>query len=100
MKIPVKVSERDKKNSILNLFMGVSFIILLIISGFRGDFTSEYRSYTNLFYYYNTFSITEILKSNFYEETGYVLFNKFIGIFTDNSVYLTLITSIIIFSGN
>lgn len=78
------------------LFITISFLILLIIAGFRGDFTSDYKNYTELFHYFNNFRLMDIVKEDFYQEIGYVVLNKIIGIFSNNQVYLMLITSFII----
>jgi transmembrane protein EpsG len=77
-------------------FLFCTFILLVFFSGFRGDFTSDYKNYASLFDLYNSFDFTEVLKNFFYEERGFVLFSRFIGLFTSNAIYLMLITSIII----
>lgn len=78
------------------LFASISFFMLLIISGFRGDFTSDYKSYSDLFSYVNTFSFREIFEMNFFMEKGYIMLNKIIGIFSENSIYLMVTISFII----
>lgn len=88
--------KRNKNELLENLFMTISFFILWLIAGFRGDFTADYRSYSDLFHYYNNFTLIEIFNMNFYEEIGYVILNKLIGIFTDNEIYFMLIISYVI----
>ncbi len=84
------------ENKVSRIFNTITFLLLLVISGFRGDFTSDYNSYSTYFKYINTLSFREIFTMKFYEEKGYIVLNKIIGVFTNNSVYFMLIISIII----
>lgn len=78
------------------IFIFTTFIILFIVSAFRGDFTSDYRSYSEYFGYINNFSLKEIMNMQFYQEKGYVLLNKLIGFFTNKEIYLMITTTFII----
>ena len=84
------------KNS--NLYLFFSGGILILFSGLRGDFTSDYKNYVNLFNFYNEFDFSQLFRYQFGQEIGYVILNKLIGIFTDNSVIFMLFTSLIIIS--
>lgn len=72
------------------------FLILLFVSSFRGDFTTDYPTYSNFFSTYRFYSFEDILKEDQLQELGYVVLNKIIGEFTDNSIYLFIITSFMI----
>lgn len=85
-------------NSSKLILVSCSFTLLFLISGLRGEFTSDYRNYIELFKYYNLFSFNEIFQQNFGQEIGYVLLNRLIGAFTDNGMYLGIVTSIIVLS--
>lgn len=78
------------------IFLFCSFLILVFFSGFRGDFTSDYKNYASLFHAYNLYSLPEVLTTNFYQEKGYVLFSRLIGEFTNDPMYLMLCSSILI----
>lgn len=73
-----------------------TFALLFFISAFRGDFTTDYNNYSYLFRLYNRYDFFEIFQVELYQETGYILFNKIIGIFTDNVLYLFISVSLII----
>ena len=90
-KLSNKINQR--KNAIFGF---CSFLILVFFSGFRGDFTSDYKNYASLFHTYNLYSLPEVLTINFYQEKGYVVFSRLIGEFTNNPMYLMLSTSIFI----
>lgn len=78
------------------IFLFCSFLILVFFSGFRGDFTSDYKNFASLFHIYNLYSLPEVLTINFYQEKGYVLFSRLIGEFTTDPMYLMLCSSILI----
>lgn len=88
-------SDKEKLNSNRNnqIFLIVIGFILIFIAGFRGDFTADYNNYVNLFNYYNKFNFNQIFSVHFGQEIGYIILNKLIGIFTNNSLYIILITS-------
>lgn len=76
-----------------------SFVILFILSAFRGDFTTDYKNYTDLFYLYNKFSFIELYKANFQNEIGFIYLNKIIGLFTNDAIYFFIITTLVILFG-
>ncbi|RNF39623.1 EpsG family protein [Planococcus salinus] len=89
-------SSNKKSNLIVLIFIIPSFILLFILSSFRGEFTTDYDAYVNLFNYYNQFSWLDIFYLDIYQEIGYVFLNKTIGVFTTNELYLFIFTSLII----
>lgn len=82
-------------NTVNNVYLFFSGVVLVGFSGFRGDFTSDYKNFAYLFYFYNQFSLDQIFNYQFGQEIGYVLLNRFIGIFTDTSVSLMLVVAFI-----
>lgn len=76
-----------------------SFILLFVISAFRGDFTTDYKNYTGLFDLYNRYSFSELLTAGFQNEIGYIYLNKIIGLFTTDALYFFLITTFVILFG-
>lgn len=87
--------EKYTNNRINKTFLCITGFIIIFISGFRGDFTSDYNNYINLFNYYDNFSFRELFQVKFGQEIGYVILNRAIGIFTNNGIYIILITAII-----
>ena len=85
-------SWNGKKNK--NLFW--PGLMLILFSGMRGDFTSDYTSYANYFHRINrNETLLDILnfKSKYSMEKGYVLLNKFVGIFSESSVVYFIVIS-------
>ena len=80
-------------------FIIPSFILLFFISTYRGDFTTDYINYSNLFHTYNYYSFSDIFTAGFYQEIGYVFLNKLIGVFSTNEIYLFAVTTLIILFG-
>lgn len=87
---------KDSNKTITKIYLSIIGTILILFSGLRGDFTSDYIGYSSLFSYYNTFSFKETLFKNFGQEKGYVLLNRFVGLLTDNVVFIMIITSLIV----
>lgn len=88
-----------KKETPSSFFIVPSFILLFFISTFRGDFTTDYTNYSILFNTYNNYDFLDIFTVGFYQEIGYVLLNRVIGIFTSNEIYLFAVTTFIILFG-
>ena len=78
------------------LFIAIVFFYLFFIMSFRGDFTSDYRNYVNLFRYFSSFSFEELINGGFHQELGYVLLNWLLGLVTDNAIYIVLVSSFLI----
>src|SRR5699024_8662706 len=81
------------------IFIIPSFSLLLFVSSFRGDFMVDYNNYVDIFKAINLFGFIESFKSGINIEFGYLLLNRFIGVFTNNPVYLFLVTSFVILYG-
>lgn len=80
-------------------FIIPSFLMLFFISTFRGDFTTDYKNYTNLFGLYNRYSFTDLLNAGFQNEIGFIYFNRILGIFTDNVIFFFAIMTFVILFG-
>lgn len=80
------------KNSYL-LLIG---ILLVLIAGFRGDFTSDYSGYEQIFEFYNrSFEQSIHFRNSLSVETGFVLMNWLVGIFSDNAIWIFLFSAIV-----
>lgn len=90
----------DTKKKVLPSYFFIipSFVLLFIISAFRGDFTTDYTNYTVLFKKINWFGFSDVF-AIFDHEVGFLFLNRLIGVFTDNAVYLFAITTFIILFG-
>ncbi|WP_161568719.1 EpsG family protein [Exiguobacterium sp. SH1S21] len=94
------VKLKTNRKSLPNHFFIIpSFLLLFIVSAFRGDFTTDYKNYSMLFHSYNRYSFTEVFQANFYQENGYIFLNKLIGLFTSNDFYLLIFITFIILYG-
>lgn len=80
-------------------FIIPSFLLLFFISTFRGDFTTDYKNYTNLFELYNKYSFSELFNAGFQNEIGFIYLNKIIGIISEDVTYFFAIMSLIILFG-
>lgn len=86
-----------KNNKFLKEFsLYIISIILIIFSGLRGNFTSDYKNYIFLFNFYKKFNLKEIFERKFGQEIGYVLLNWLIQKFTNKPISIILLTSIIV----
>src|SRR5690625_4387139 len=77
-------------------YVAPSFLLLFITSTFRGDFTTDYKNYANRFESIHFTSFSDIFKYDYNIETGYLIMNKIISLFTGNSVYLFAVMTLII----
>ena len=80
-------------------FIIPSFALVFFVSAFRGDFMTDYANYRDRFDSLSMYSFTDLFRYDFDIEFGYVLLNGLIHLFTDNSVYLFMITTLIILIG-
>lgn len=88
-----------RKKLPISFFIVPSFLILFVIFAFRGDFTTDYKNYSDLFNIYNRYGFWEVFKAGFQVEPGYIFLNKLFGIFTDDVIYLFMFTSFVILFG-
>jgi transmembrane protein EpsG len=89
-----KNANRDHKG----IFILFCFLILLFISGARGNFTQDYDAYIEGFRLIRTMSVTEIIKKYAFDEVGFKLIVKVIGMFSDNPViYMSVMAAITLF---
>lgn len=80
----------------VHFFLIPSFMLLFVVSAFRGDFTTDYTNYTILFHRYNMYDFFDVFKAGFTQEPGYIFLSRFIGLFTSNEVFLFAVTTLII----
>lgn len=81
------------------LHITICFILLFFVSAFRGDFSTDYKSYYNMFQSFNTLTFAEIFSINFYLnviESGYAMLNVIINYFTNNAIWLFVVSSVTI----
>ena len=90
-----------KNQKKINFLLTIWLFVIIIISGFRGDFTADSLSYQRIF---KTFSeggwnsFISAFNFNYHmnvTEVGYVLINFLVGIFTKNFVWLQIIVACI-----
>jgi hypothetical protein len=94
--IPNNENDDGTINLNTKIFITLSFVILWFVAGFRGDFTSDYKNYADLYDYFNSFDFINIFQMDFSQEIGYVIFSRFIGLFFKDSVFLMIATSFLI----
>lgn len=86
-----------KKNIAKIVYLVFVGIVLIIIAGFRGDFNSDYVGYETIFNFHNQFNdLGSLLNYKYKTEIGYVIFNWLIGRFTDNAIWVFVLSSTII----
>lgn len=81
------------------LYIIPSFMLLFFISAFRGDFTIDYKNYAELYHLYNNYCFWDVFQAGFNQEVGYLFLNQFIGLFTNNVIYLFAFISFITLFG-
>lgn len=87
---------KNQNKKIPSYFFTVpSFVLLFIISAFRGDFNVDYKNYSYLFKFFNQFDFSQALQATS-TEVGYKFLSRSIGVFTDNELYLFITVSFII----
>lgn len=94
--INTKLKKIRGKKMPIAFFAIPSFLVLFLVSSFRGDFTVDYKGYTYLFDLYNQFEFSNIFEVGLHQEPGFIALSRFIGSFTQNVLYLFIITSFII----
>src|SRR5690625_2779375 len=90
---------RNRKRLPNYLFILPSFTLLFFFSAFRGDFNPDYTNYTTIFQLINSYSFIDAFKVGIDIEFGFLLFNRLIGVFSSNVIYLFIITSFVILIG-
>lgn len=92
------------KDALLNsdIYYGVIFIILFIFSAFRGDFTTDYMGYVQIYDTFSKYSLKEIISRGFgsYPEVGYLTLQYFINRLFNNVIYMFMISAFIILYAN
>lgn len=79
------------------IFVGICFLQMFLISAYRYRVGNDYSMYAVGFIKMSMSGFTEMSYEDW--EIGYVLFNKIIGVFTDNPAVFVWISSLVIFIG-
>lgn len=87
------LSEYSKKEN----FLTIIFILILLFSGLRGDFTIDYKNYQNIFYYVQSNTLDVVLNTQGSQEIGFILFTKLFTIIGSVKLYMFTISSITMF---
>ncbi|MEI3611407.1 EpsG family protein [Pseudogracilibacillus sp. SO30301A] len=99
-KIVNMVTEQELQQKLPTYFYIIpSFVLLFFISTFRGDFTTDYKNYSDLFSLYNKYSFIDLLNADFQNEIGFIYLNKITGLFTDDVIYFFAIMTFVILFG-
>ncbi len=85
-----------------NIYFFLVVVLLIFISAFRGDFTSDYTGYEEIYSRFNSITIDAILKRSLftYPEKGYLLFQYIINHIFHDVIWLFIASSIIIVVSN
>lgn len=99
-KTHVKLAGRNINGRVC--FFVLSSVLLIFISGFRGNFTTDYNGYVNIYDSYKYASMISILRRGYFAnpETGYVLFQYIIGSIFRGPLFIFVVSSIIIVLSN
>lgn len=89
-------------NSGNNVYFFLVVVLLIFISSFRGDFTSDYTGYEDIYYRFSNITLEAIWKRRLftYPEKGYLLFQYVIKHVFNNVIWLYIVSSIIIVISN
>ena len=92
----IEKTEETKKDYTNNFFFVVCvFLILVIITGLRGQFSVDYGIYYDIFTQVKEMSIFDIFYGKVNVEIGYALLNKVISYVFSNCIYLMLVIAMI-----
>lgn len=108
-RILISCFRKKKQIRISNIFLFLIFVFIFIVTAFRGDFSSDYISYENLFANVIKMSWIDLLTSGFKiggyggVEIGFYVFMKLISYISTNPIVLfisvTLLTLISVYNG-
>lgn len=91
------IGSHDKSGVRVPLQAVLLFAVLFVFMGFRGDFTSDYNSYSLFFERLHTsVSFRDALTKAFTMEKGFVVVSKVISVFTSSQLCYHLIVSFIL----
>lgn len=77
-------------------FLLIYGLVLVFISGFRGQFSVDYSNYYNYFYQVRNMSFLEVVTKGINTDRGYAIFTKIINFFTDDCTIVMLVVALII----
>lgn len=94
----VKLKFRRKDVDRVKWFYIISFLVLFFVSAFRGDFSTDYRGYEDIYQRFSRYNFVDLLQRPLFlenPETGYLLFQQAIRVIFDNVLFIFIITSAI-----
>lgn len=92
----------NKVNEIKWIFI-FSFIILFFVSAFRGDFSTDYKGYEDIYIRFNSYSLSDLLKRPLWfenPETGYLIFQYIIKSIFNDVLFIFIVSSALIVYSN
>ena len=97
-----KVGNRLYENGGNNVYFVLITVLLIYISSFRGDFTSDYSGYIDIYNRFGSITLESILKRDLfaYPEKGYLLFQYIVKHVFNDVIYLFIASSIVIVISN
>jgi hypothetical protein len=88
------LAQRSKSLIMFNFNLFISFLILFFILGFRNISGIDDPNYSRIFYEVNTIGWVEEFKISTMEP-GYLILNRVVGLFTNEYIYMQILTSFI-----
>lgn len=81
-----------------NLYYFLIALMLIFFSAFRGDFSTDYTGYESIFVRFQHMSFNDILRRSWSKnpENGYLIFQNIIRLFSDNVIWIFIISTVII----
>lgn len=93
---------RNEKGKNRKFFVIVCVIILSFVSAARGDFSTDYNGYEQIYLRFSSYSLGDILQRGYFAnpETGYLVFQHLIRMLFGNVIYIFIISSVIVVYSN
>lgn len=97
----VIIPNNEKNQKMISIFISIWLVVIIVISGLRGDFTADSFSYQKIFRIFSEGGWNTFLSSfnfNYHlnvTELGYVTINYIVGLFTKNFIWLQIIVACI-----
>lgn len=90
--------EKNRDQHYISIYFFIVLLTLIFISAFRGDFSTDYQGYKDIYLRFSDYSLKDILMRGFlkYPEKGYLLLQYGIKSIFDDNLYIFIISSIVI----
>lgn len=88
------LAQKSKSSIFFNINLFISFLFLFLILGLRDISGIDDPVYSRIFYEVNSFGWIEKFKTSTLEP-GYLILNRIVGVFTNDYIYMQLISSLI-----